>query len=62
MSDSASRGNRQVHRQYNQINDRMLEDSHLTQAVGGPGIEPRYVAGEDFPLETIHVKSTTEVV
>ncbi|MCJ1459112.1 hypothetical protein MMC28_009489 [Mycoblastus sanguinarius] len=47
---------------YNQIEDGTLDGAHLTSVIGDLEASADIVAGKDIPLNSIHVKNTTEVV
>lgn len=52
----------QARSRYGQIEDGTLDNIYLTKATGGSEVEGGFVAGENYPLNAINVKETTEVV
>ena len=61
FSANTQRGEHQIQRRYDQSEDGTQDNIHLTEAVGGPGLGD-YVAGKDYPMNSIQVKNTVDVV
>ena len=50
------------HFSHNRIHDGLNYNAYLTEAIGGINTEDDKVAGRDYPLHTIRVKKSTEIV
>ena len=61
-STDANKGVFENRKRYNQIEDGMLDGTYLTSVTGDFEASADTVAGKDFPLDSIRVKNTTEVV
>ena len=61
-STDANKGVFDNRKRYNQIKDGVLDSTYLTSVTGDLEASADTVAGKDFPLNSIRVKNTTEVV